>query len=513
MMKIPKKKVILIIRDGWGFKEAREGNAIAQANTPVHDVLREECARTILAAAGVDVGLPPGFMGNSEVGHLNLGAGRVVEEMMTRIDTAIQDGSFFTTPPLLKAIKNCSQHNSALHIMGLLSDAGVHSMNHHLYALLKLTQMHHLPKVYIHLFADGRDSPVHSVGKYVVTLKDVMAELKCGRIATIQGRYYAMDRDERWDREKLSYECIVDAQGRKAETVEHAIHTAYEQDERDEFITPTVIGNYAGVQDHDSLIFFNFRLDRARQLTQAFIDPGFTKFKRRKCDIVYVAMCEYYDTIEKSPHAYVVYHPLVMQNLLGEIMSQHNLKQLRIAETEKYAHVTYFFNGEEERPYPREDRILIPSPKVATYDATPAMSAHKITENVLEKMQEYDFVVLNFANADMVGHTGNLNAAIQAVEVLDTCIGTILKKVRDLGWVAIITSDHGNAEEMQGTGEEAGDELTRHTTNPVDTYVYNYPCKLRAKGRLTDVAPTILEIMGLAQPNEMTGRSLILHQN
>ncbi len=511
MKNIPKRKVILIIRDGWGLKERKEGNAIAQAHTPVHEVLTEECPRTVLAAAGLEVGLPPGFIGNSEVGHLNLGAGRVVQEMITRIDAAIKDRTFFTNPSLLKAILNCKQHNSALHVMGLLSDAGVHSMNHHLYALLTLAKMYELEKVYIHIFADGRDCPIKSVGKYVVELKQVMLGLDgCGTIATIQGRYYAMDRDDRWDREKLSYDCIVDARGRKAETVEHAIHTAYMQEERDEFIIPTVIGNYSGVQNKDSIILFNFRLDRARQLTHAFIDPAFERFARRSCAITYVAMCEYYDAIEKSPNAYVAYHPVVMQNLLGSIISQNNLKQLRIAETEKYAHVTYFFNGEEELPYPREDRILIPSPKVTTYDTTPAMSAEEITKKVIEKMSEYDFVVLNFANADMVGHTGNLPATIRAVEIIDACLGKILHTVRELNWVAVITSDHGNAEEMQGSGAESGQELTRHTTSPVDTYVYNYPCTLRAQGKLADVAPTIIEIMGLSQPREMTGKSLIL---
>ncbi len=501
----PKKKLILIIRDGWGYSEHHDGNAITLAHTPVHDLLVQECPRTFLAAAGVDVGLPKGFMGNSEVGHLNLGAGRVVLEMITRIDNAIKDMSFFTNPPLLKAIQQCKDHDSTLHLMGLLSDAGVHSMDRHLHALMKLAEMHGLKKVCIHIFADGRDTPIKSVSTYVQQLKEVMVQLKRGTIATIQGRYFAMDRDDRWDRERASYQCLVDAEGKKAETIEHAIHQAYDAGERDEFIAPTVIGNYAGMRDGDAVIFFNFRLDRARQITHAFIDPAFSKFRRRKVDMVYVAMCEYYEVIEKSPKAYVAFHPTQMHALLGQVIAQHNLKQLRIAETEKYAHVTYFFNGENEHPYPREDRIMIPSPKVATYDLTPAMGAQEITERVIAEMERYDFVVLNFANADMVGHTGDLTATISAVEVLDHCLGKLLLHVRKLGWVAVISSDHGNAEEMRSHGEI----VTSHTTNVVDTFVYNHSCHLRKEGRLADLAPTILDIMELQQPVEMTGRTLL----
>ena len=507
-----KRKVILIIRDGFGYRKEEEGNAIAFADTPVYDVLKEECPSILLKASGEDVGLPEGMIGNSEVGHLNIGAGRVVLEMITRIDNAIKDGTFFTNPPLLKAVKNCNENNSALHLMGLLSDAGVHSMSRHLFALLHLAKMNHLKKIYIHIFADGRDCPIRSVGKYLQELREVMKDLGIGIIATLQGRYYAMDRDERWEREKLSYECIVDANGRKAETAEHAVHTAYENDERDEFIFPTVIGDYSGIRDKDSVIFFNFRLDRARQLTHAFIDDKFSKFKRRKVNITYVTMCEYYDAIEKSANAYVAFHPTVMQNLLGGVIAQNNMRQLRIAETEKYAHVTYFFNGENEHPYPREDRILIPSPKVATYDASPAMSAVKITDKVIEKMNDYDFVVLNFANADMLGHTGNMSAAVKSIEVMDECIGRILEHVKKLGWACVITSDHGNAEEMI-SHNGLKEELTSHTTNDVDTFVYNYPCILRENGRLADIAPTILEIMGIEKPNEMTGKSLLKSLN
>ncbi|MBD3259291.1 2,3-bisphosphoglycerate-independent phosphoglycerate mutase [Candidatus Woesearchaeota archaeon] len=504
-----KRPIILIILDGWGLRKEREGNAILQADTPVFDILMQECPNSRLKASGEAVGLPERFQGNSEVGHMNIGAGRVMDEMLLRINKAINRKAFFRNPALLKAIVNCQNNSSTLHLMGLLQDQGVHAMNTHLYALLKMARMYNIQDIKIHVFADGRDTPPKSVLKYIRDLKNKIKELKMEsrtRIATIQGRYFAMDRDQRWERDKLSYDCLAEAKGRKANTVEEAVHIAYENNETDEFIKPTAIGDFKGIKNKDSVIFYNYRLDRARQLTRAFVDPKFKFFRRKKLNITYVAFTHYYDELEHCKNAYIAFEPLKVKNILGEVLSKHDLKQLRIAETEKYAHVTFFFNNENETPFKGEDRIIIPSPKVATYDLRPEMSAKKITDKVLKQMPEYDVIILNFANADMVGHTGDLRAAIRGIETIDKYLGKILEKTRELKGIAVITADHGNAEQMQGK------TVTSHSTNPVPLIIYNYKNKNQIKlknGKLADIAPTILFLLGIKKPKEMTGINLI----
>lgn len=504
-----KRPIILIILDGWGLRKEREGNAILQANTPVFDILLEECPNSRLKASGEAVGLPERFQGNSEVGHMNIGAGRVMDEMLLRINKAINRKAFFRNPALLKSIVNCQNSNSTLHLMGLLQDQGVHAMNTHLYALIKMARMYNIQDIKIHIFADGRDTPPKSVLKYIRELKNKIKDLKMEyrtEIATIQGRYFAMDRDQRWDRDKLSYDCLAEAKGRKANTVEEAVHMAYENKETDEFIKPTVIKNFTGIKDKDSIIFFNYRLDRARQLTHAFIDPNFKFFRRKKLDITYTAFAHYYDELEHCKNTYIAFEPLKVKNILGEVLANNNLKQLRIAETEKYAHVTFFFNNEDETPFKGEDRIIIPSPKVATYDLRPEMSAKKITDKVIKQLPKYDVVILNFANADMVGHTGDIRAAIRGIETVDNCMGRILEKIRELKGIAVITADHGNAEHM------AGQTVKSHTTNPVPFIIYNYKDKKQIKlknGKLADIAPTMLFLLGIKKPIEMTGNCLI----
>ncbi|MBW3013359.1 2,3-bisphosphoglycerate-independent phosphoglycerate mutase [Candidatus Woesearchaeota archaeon] len=504
-----KRPIILIILDGWGLRKEREGNAILQANTPVFDILLEECPNSRLKASGEAVGLPERFQGNSEVGHMNIGAGRVMDEMLLRINKAINRKAFFRNPALLKSIVNCQNSNSTLHLMGLLQDQGVHAMNTHLYALIKMARMYNIQDIKIHIFADGRDTPPKSVLKYIRELKNKIKDLKMEyrtEIATIQGRYFAMDRDQRWDRDKLSYDCLAEAKGRKANTVEEAVHMAYENKETDEFIKPTVIKNFTGIKDKDSIIFFNYRLDRARQLTHAFIDPNFKFFRRKKLDITYTAFAHYYDELEHCKNTYIAFEPLKVKNILGEVLANNNLKQLRIAETEKYAHVTFFFNNEDETPFKGEDRIIIPSPKVATYDLRPEMSAKKITDKVIKQLPKYDVVILNFANADMVGHTGDIRAAIRGIETVDNCMGRILERIRELKGIAVITADHGNAEHM------AGQTVKSHTTNPVPFIIYNYKDKKQIKlknGKLADIAPTMLFLLGIKKPIEMTGNCLI----
>ncbi len=513
---IPNKKVILIIRDGWGVSEKKEGNAVLDADAPVYHLLLEECPHTLLHASGTHVGLPEGMMGNSEVGHLNLGAGRVVREMVTIINKSIEDGSFFSNPVLIKAIRNCKEHNSSLHLFGALQNSGVHAMNTHLYALLKLAKQQNFKDVKIHIIADGKDSPQRSVGIFIEELNRVIKELGLGKIVTIIGKDYGMDRDNNWERIKGAYDCINlgvnDESSRKAESVDHAIFTAYENEEGDWEITPTVIGDYSGVKDNDSIIFFNYRLDSARELTKAFVDPNFTGFLRRRDEmknILFVCFAEYYKELEKYSNAYIAFHPEVMQDLLGSIISQNNLKQLRISESEKYAHVTYFFNGEIELPYPREERIIIPSPKVKSFKLKPESSSREVTSRVISEMERFDFVVLNLASADLAGHTGDYEATIKGVEVVDECVGKILKKVKELGWVAVITSDHGNCEEKIVSGKIT----PTHSGNPVDLIIYNYDCRIKIDSRrtfkLADVAPTLLKIMGIPKPIEMTGECLV----
>lgn len=524
------QKVILIIRDGWGVSKEREGNAVYQANTPIYDVLRNECPHNILQASGEYVGLPKNFMGNSEVGHLNIGAGRVVNEMITRINNSIEDNSFFSNPSLMKAINNVKKNNSVLHIVGVLQDTGVHSMNTHLYALLKMVHENGLTnstkegeeKVKIHIIADGKDVPKRSVSKFFDELMQIMNGYGMNEknIATIIGKDYGMDRNLQWEKTKLAYECMVLGEGRKAENVEHTIKTAYENHEEDNEISPTVIGNYSGIKDKDSIIFFNYRLDCIRELTKAFVDPKFDKFERKKLDILFVCFSEYFHQLENYNNTLIAFHPEMMQNLLGEVIAKNNLLQLRVAEKEKEAHVTYFFNGEFERPFPGEHRIILPSPNIK-HELKPETSSYEVAEKVISEMHKYDFVVVNFASTDLCGHTGDMDSAIKSVEVVDECVGKVLKKAKELGFVAVITSDHGNCESMI---DENGEPKPSHSTNPVDLIIYNYDnnynenkhsnnkvnhIKLKP-GKLADVAPTILNIMGIEKPKEMTGNSLIV---
>jgi len=504
-------KVILIIRDGWGVSKEREGNAVYYANTPIYDVLRNECSHTQLQASGEDVGLPNKFMGNSEVGHLNIGAGRVVNEMITRINKSIEDKSFFSNPSLLRAINNVKKNNSSLHFLGVLQDTGVHAMNTHLYALLKLAHDNEISdKIRIHLIADGMDVPKRSVGKFIEELRNVILEygIDDKYIVTLVGKDYAMDKINRWQKTKLAYDCIAQGEGRRAESIDHAIQMGYENNEEDNEITPTVIGDYSGVRDKDSIIFFNFRLDCAREITKAFVDSNFNRFQREKLNVLFVCFAEYYHELENYENTLIVFHPEIMQNLLGEVIAKNNLKQLRIAEQEKSAHVTYFFNGEFERPFPGEHRIIIHS-TVKKHELKPETSSYEITEKVISEIGKYDFIVLNFASTDLCGHTGDFDATVKSIEVVDECVGKVLKKAKELGFVCVITSDHGNCEEMI---DESGNEKPSHSTNPVDLIVYNYKdsnLKLK-KGRLADVAPTVLEIIGIDKPKEMTGESLIL---
>ncbi|MBW3011125.1 2,3-bisphosphoglycerate-independent phosphoglycerate mutase [Candidatus Woesearchaeota archaeon] len=507
-MKQVKGPVVLIIRDGWGISKEVEGNAVSQADTPVHDVLLEQCPHSILKASGEDVGLPKGFQGNSEVGHINIGAGRVVRQMLKKINDEIEDGSFERNKALLAAVENCKQNNSTLHIAGLLQDEGVHAMNTHLYALLHLALIHNLPKVKIHVFSDGRDTPPKSVKQFIDELQEKIKKLESpATIATVCGRYYAMDRDNRWERTEKAYNCLVSGDGRKAQTAKHAVEMAYENKETDEFISPTAVAGYAGMMDNDSFILFNYRFDRSRQISHALVDPEFNNFVRKKKNILFVPFTDYYSQLNKFPNVHVAYHVDRLKNILGEVISKNNLKQLRIAETEKYAHVTFFFNDENEEPFPGEDRILVPSPDVATYDETPEMSAEEITDNLLEVMHKYDVVILNYANPDMVAHTGNFDATVKAIEVVDKSVGKVLEKIKELEGCALITADHGNAEYMQ---DNQGNILTQHSKYPVDFIVYNfYKCKAK-DGKLCDIAPSMLFLLGIEQPKEMIGENLIV---
>jgi 2,3-bisphosphoglycerate-independent phosphoglycerate mutase len=503
-----KRTLILAILDGFGISDNKEGNAIAAAHTPNLDYIFSEYPTAVLQAAGEAVGLPEGQMGNSEVGHLNLGAGRIVYQDLTRISKAIRDGSFNSNPALLSAIHHAKQQGSALHLMGLVSDGGVHSHNTHLYALLELAQEQGLRRVYVHAFLDGRDVGPKTADKYLRELEE-QTHRSVGKIATISGRYYAMDRDNRWERVKKAYDAMVKGVGRYASSVAEAIQLAYEAGETDEFVTPTVITEnsrpLATIESDDSIIFFNFRADRARQITRAFIESDFTSFKREPMSVFFVSMTEY----DRNFQIPVAFPPETIDNTLAEVLSKHGLTQLHIAETEKYAHVTFFFNGGREEPYPGEHRILVPSPKVATYDLMPEMSAVEVTEQVIEAVnsESFDVIVLNYANCDMVGHTGNFHAAVKAVETVDSCVGRLLEVVENRGDVMVITADHGNAEQMRDSSKPH----TAHTGNlvPISLISEERGCALK-EGILADVAPTILELLGIDKPVEMTGASLIV---
>lgn len=509
-----KKPVVLMILDGYGLNDNCEANAVCQGKTPVMDQLMSQCPFVKGNASGLAVGLPEGQMGNSEVGHLNIGAGRIVYQELTRITKSIQDGDFFDNQAFLAAVENCRKHDSALHMFGLVSDGGVHSHNTHIYGLLELAKRNGLEKVYVHCFLDGRDTPPSSGKDFVAELETRMQELGVGRVASVMGRYYAMDRDKNWDRVKLAYDAIVKGGGSHNTSAASAVQASYDAGKTDEFVIPTVIAGPdtpAVVQDHDSVIFFNFRPDRARELTHAFCDDVFEGFDRgRRPDTVFVCFTDYDDTIGNKLVAFVKER---ITNTLGEYLAAHNLTQARIAETEKYAHVTFFFNGGLEEPNKGEDRVLVPSPKeVPTYDLKPEMSAPGVCDKLVEaiKSGKYDVIIINFANPDMVGHTGVVAAAVKAIETVDECVGRTIAAIKEADGVLFICADHGNAEQL--VDYETGEPFTAHTINPVPFLLFNADpgYQLREGGCLADIAPTLIELLGLKQPKEMTGKSLLM---
>lgn len=500
------KPVLLMILDGFGLYKDYPGNAISLAKTENLDKLYETCPHTEIYASEKWVGLPMGQMGNSEVGHLNIGAGRVVFQDLTRIGNEIDNGNFYHNQMFLKAVENAKKNNSSLHLMGLVSKGGVHSHFKHLLALIDLVKKEGLKKVYIHVITDGRDVSPDASLEDVKELEDYLKKVGVGKIADISGRYYAMDRDKRWERIKKYFDLVTEKYDNSNPNALDAIKSSYDNGVTDEFIKPVEIDCEGKIKDGDSLIFFNFRPDRARQIVRALVDENFDGFPRKEKNIFLVTMTQYDDTI---PHTNIAYPENRPTNTLGEILEKNHLRQLRIAETEKYAHVTFFFNGGREVMFKGEDRILVQSPKVATYDLKPEMSAPEITENLIEKLREniYDCIILNFANPDMVGHTGVIPAAIKAVETVDNCIGKILKEIKKLGGALLITADHGNCDMMLTKDNKP---ITSHTTNKVPFILYGVEnVKLRSEGALCDIAPTILELLNIKQPKEMTGKSLI----
>ncbi len=509
-----RKPTVLMILDGYGLNKKAEGNAVAKGRTPVMDKLMAECPFVQGNASGMAVGLPDGQMGNSEVGHLNMGAGRIVYQDLTKITKAIEDGDFFENPALLAACENVKKNNSALHMFGLVSDGGVHSHNTHIYGLLELAKRQGIEKVYVHCFLDGRDTPPASGKEYVEQLVAKMEETGVGEVATVMGRYYAMDRDNRWDRVEKAYRAMVYGEGETAKSGPEGIKASYDKDTTDEFVLPTVVTKggapVATIKDNDSIIFFNFRPDRAREITRTFCDDGFTGFERgERIKTCYVCFTEYDVTIENKQVAFVKEE---ITNTFGEFLAANGKKQARIAETEKYAHVTFFFNGGVEEPNAGEDRILVNSPKVATYDLKPEMSAYEVCDKLTQAIRsgEYDVIIINFANPDMVGHTGVEAAAIQAIEAVDECVGKTVEAVKEVDGQMFICADHGNAEQL--IDEETGEPFTAHTTNPVPFILVNADpaYRLREGGCLADIAPTLIEMMGMEQPKEMTGKSLLV---
>ena len=510
------KLTMLMILDGFGENKEEKANAVKLANTPNIDKLMKTCPTTDIHTSGLDVGLPEGQMGNSEVGHTNIGAGRIVYQELTRITKSIEDGDFFTNEEFIAAIENCKKYNSKLHIMGLLSNGGVHSHIRHLFGLLELAKRRDFEDVYVHCFMDGRDTAPSSGESFISELEEKMKEKGVGKIATITGRFYAMDRDKRWQRVEKAYNALVRGEGEKATSAIGAIESSYQKEIFDEFIEPTVIVNgetpVATIGKHDSVIFFNYRPDRAREITRTLVDKEFNEFEVEKdLDLYYVCMTSYDETM---PNVHIAFKKEELKNTFGEYISKHGLTQLRIAETEKYAHVTFFFNGGEEKQYPGEDRILVPSPKVETYDLKPEMSAYEVTDKVCEALENdrYDVVILNYANTDMVGHTGSLQAAIKAVETIDECVGRVVKIIEEKKGNLIITADHGNAEQM--IDYKTGEPHTAHTTNPVPIVLVtdHKEYKLKESGKLADLAPTMLDLMGLQKPEEMTGESLLIKE-
>ena len=506
-----KKLIMLMILDGFGINEKKEGNAIKLANTPNIDKLMKTCPTTKMYTSGLKVGLPEGQMGNSEVGHTNIGAGRIVYQDLMKITKSIEDGDFFNVEEFNKAIANCKKYNSNLHIMGLVSDGGVHSHQRHLYALLELAKRKGFEDVFVHCFLDGRDTPPASGEVYITKLEEKIKEKGIGKIATLSGRFYSMDRDKRWQRIQKAYDAMVYGEGIKELSATQAIENSYQKEVFDEFVEPTVIMNgenpVAKISKHDSVIFFNFRPDRAREITRALVDKDFNEFETRKdLDLFFVCMTPYDETM---PNVEVAFKKEVLNNTFGEFISEKGLTQLRIAETEKYAHVTFFFNGGEEKQYPGEDRILVPSPKVETYDMKPEMSALEVTDKVVDAInsEKYNAIILNYANPDMVGHTGSLEAAIKAIETIDECIGRVVDAINNHNGILLITADHGNSEQM--IDYKTGEPHTAHTTNPVPLILVGKDGVKLKEGKLADLAPTMLELLGFEKPKEMTGESII----
>ena len=505
-----KKPVALIIMDGFGYNPDSYGNAIADAKKPNLDKLFAECPHTLIGASGLDVGLPDGQMGNSEVGHTNIGAGRVVYQMLVKISKSIKEGTIRKNPAIVGAVENCVKNGSALHLMGLLSDGGVHSHIEHLFGLMEMAKDMGVEKIYVHAFFDGRDVPPTSGAEYMEKLVQETQRIGAGKVATVMGRFYAMDRDNAWDRVEKAYAAMVYGEGVEGCCPVGAIKKSYEEGVTDEFMVPTVLDKEGTIKAGDSVIFFNFRPDRARQITRAFVDPDFTGFPRKNgfFPLHFVCMTQYDATM---PNVHVAFPPEALTMTMGEYISKNGLTQLRIAETQKYAHVTFFYNGGEEKTFPGEDRILIKSPDVETFDLKPEMSAYEVTDAVVKAIEEdkYNMIILNYANCDMVGHTGIEEAATKAVEAVDACVGRTVDAILKAGGAALITADHGNAEKMK---EPDGAPFTAHTTNPVPLIVAGYPCKLRDGGRLADLSPTMLDIMGLPKPPEMDGESLIVKE-
>lgn len=512
-----RRPLMLMILDGWGECPDRDNNAVRCGETPNFFRLMASYPHTLLQTSGEAVGLPAGQMGNSEVGHLNIGAGRIVYQDLTRIDKDIREGGFFKNPVLSEAMEKARENDSALHLMGLLSDGGVHSHIRHLFALLEMARQKGVSRVYVQAFLDGRDVSPASALEYIDALEEKMREIGVGRIASVGGRYWGMDRDRRWERVEKHYHALVMGEGLRAGSAREAVEQSYQREETDEFVQPTVMVGDDGqplglINENDSIIFFNFRADRAREITRALVERDFDSFARSKWPKVFYVCMTQYDATIPAP---VAYPPQSLANTLGEVLAKRGLRQLRIAETEKYAHVTFFFNGGVEEPNPGEDRVLIPSPKIATYDLKPEMSAHEVTEKVVQEIQsdKYDVIILNYANADMVGHTGCLEAAVKAVSTLDGCLGDVIAQVVSRGGAVLVTADHGNAESM--VDPETGDPHTAHTSSPVPFILVDprlKGIKLREGGALEDIAPTMLQLLGIPQPEEMTGRSLIENQ-
>lgn len=511
----PKRTALLLILDGWGYREETDSNAIAAANTPVWDKLWAECPHTLISTSGMDVGLPGGQMGNSEVGHMNLGAGRVVYQSLTMIDKEITEGGFFTNPALLSAAQQTAASGKALHLMGLLSPGGIHSHEEHILAMIRLAQQQGVKQVYLHAFLDGRDMPPRSALPSLQKADQVLRQAGLGRIVSVIGRYFAMDRDKRWDRMQTAYDLITQGEALySANSVQEALHNAYERGEDDEFVKATRVAapgeNTVTLNDGDCVVFMNFRADRARQLSDAFVNPSFDGFQRKSQPKLasFVTLTEYAASL--NGFVKVAYPPQTLENSLGEYLASLNRTQLRIAETEKYAHVTFFFSGGREQPFEGEDRILVPSPQVATYDLKPEMSAFEVTDKLEAAIRsgKYDAIICNYANGDMVGHTGNFDAAVKAVEALDQCLGRLMAAIRDVDGQCLITADHGNVEQM--LDPETGQALTSHTSGPVPlVYVGSGAWRFTRQGSLSDIAPTLLTLMGIRVPAEMTGHVLM----